>query len=186
MHRWPSTKRLLRSRAVYVVLGNIRNANFRRASASGTTASRMPQAHGARLRQVGRRARVAEHFAESAVRAYKIAMTPPTEPVVLVADAELQERPIPADAKLHIPKLTLTAPPRAIQVRWREACQDAGGRGDPLIVAGRRSPHCEGNRPAGGTKPRRFRRRCFDQRMRVNFPTKHPLFWGRELSPAPM
>src|SRR3984893_5036308 len=29
------------------------------------------------------------HFAESAIRAYKIAMTPPTLPVVLVADAEL-------------------------------------------------------------------------------------------------
>ena len=33
-----------------------------------------------------------QHFAESAVRAYKIAMTPPTLPVVLVADGELQER----------------------------------------------------------------------------------------------
>src|SRR6266481_3131576 len=30
------------------------------------------------------------HFAESAVRAYKIAMTPPCMPVLLVADAELQ------------------------------------------------------------------------------------------------
>ena len=36
-----------------------------------------------------------QHFAESAVRAYKIAMTPPTLPVLLVADAELQEDPIP-------------------------------------------------------------------------------------------
>ena len=35
------------------------------------------------------------HFAESAVRAYKIAMTPPYGPVVLVADAVLQEEPIP-------------------------------------------------------------------------------------------
>ena len=32
------------------------------------------------------------HFAESAVRAYKIAMTPPTMPVLIVADGELQER----------------------------------------------------------------------------------------------
>ena len=31
------------------------------------------------------------HFAESAVRAYKIAMTPPMMPVLLVADSELQE-----------------------------------------------------------------------------------------------
>src|ERR1700722_17482959 len=31
------------------------------------------------------------HFAESAVRAYKIALTPPRGPVVLVADSDLQE-----------------------------------------------------------------------------------------------
>ena len=34
-----------------------------------------------------------QHFAESTVRAYKVAMTPPMGPVVLVADTELQERP---------------------------------------------------------------------------------------------
>ncbi len=34
------------------------------------------------------------HFAESAVRAYKIAMTPPMMPVLLVVDTELQERPV--------------------------------------------------------------------------------------------
>ena len=33
------------------------------------------------------------HFAESAVRAYKIAMTPPMGPVLLVADSDLQETP---------------------------------------------------------------------------------------------
>src|ERR1700693_6348407 len=53
-----------------------------------------------------------EHFAESAVRAYKIAMTPPTMPVVLVADGDLQENPISADVKMHIPKLAHAAPPQ--------------------------------------------------------------------------
>src|SRR5487761_36692 len=53
-----------------------------------------------------------QHFAESAVRAYKVAMTPPMAPVLLVADSELQENPIPSDAALHIPKLTLAAPPQ--------------------------------------------------------------------------
>src|SRR6266481_7266264 len=38
-----------------------------------------------------------DHFAESAVRAYKIAMTPPMAPVLLVADGELQEGAIPDD-----------------------------------------------------------------------------------------
>src|SRR3989449_1682810 len=52
------------------------------------------------------------HFAESAVRAYRIAMTPPREPVVLVADSTLQESPIPQNVSLRIPKLTLDAAPQ--------------------------------------------------------------------------
>ncbi len=60
------------------------------------------------------------HFAESAVRAYKIAMTPPMMPVVLVADTELQENPLPEGFRGHIPKLTLSSPPRAIPQPWRK------------------------------------------------------------------
>src|SRR5258708_7639580 len=47
-----------------------------------------------------------EHFAESTVRAYKIAMTPPMMPVVIVMDTELQENPIPSGTVLQVPKLT--------------------------------------------------------------------------------
>src|SRR5580692_5945565 len=50
------------------------------------------------------------HFAESAVRAYQIAMTPPMGPVVLVADSDLQEPPVAKDARLLIPKVTILAP----------------------------------------------------------------------------
>jgi acetolactate synthase-1/2/3 large subunit len=55
------------------------------------------------------------HFAESAMRAYKIAMTPPRGPVVLVADSHLQETGMNAHGggPLRIPKLTLTRPPAA-------------------------------------------------------------------------
>src|SRR5260370_4328360 len=53
------------------------------------------------------------HFAESAVRAYKIAMTTPSMPVLVVADSDLQESPIAKDVKIHIPKLTLDSPPMA-------------------------------------------------------------------------
>ena len=53
------------------------------------------------------------HFAESAVRAYKVAMTPPHAPVVLVADAVLQEEPVPdADrTRLRVPTLSRSLPP---------------------------------------------------------------------------
>jgi acetolactate synthase-1/2/3 large subunit len=51
------------------------------------------------------------HFAESAVRAYKLAVTPPMGPVILVADSDLQETPVEANLKLHIPKYTASGPP---------------------------------------------------------------------------
>ena len=54
------------------------------------------------------------HFAESAVRAYNIAMTPPMLPVLIVADAELQENPIPDNLAVHIPKLGRSRPRKAI------------------------------------------------------------------------
>src|SRR5436189_4853548 len=44
-------------------------------------------------------------FAESTVRAYKIAMTPPMEPVLVVIDHDMQLRPM-GDAKPRIPRLT--------------------------------------------------------------------------------
>jgi thiamine pyrophosphate-dependent acetolactate synthase large subunit-like protein len=51
-----------------------------------------------------------ERFAESAMRAYRIAMTPPMGPVVLTVAAELQES-IVTDAP-RIPELTLASPPQ--------------------------------------------------------------------------
>lgn len=39
-------------------------------------------------------------------------MTPAAGPVVLVADSELQERPIPDEAHPRVPKLTLASPPQ--------------------------------------------------------------------------
>src|SRR5581483_12459 len=50
-----------------------------------------------------------QHFAESCVRAYRVATTPPMEPVLVMADMELQESPIENAEELAIPKLT---PPR--------------------------------------------------------------------------
>ena len=38
-----------------------------------------------------------DHVAESAVRAYKIAMTPPMGPVAIVVDDHMQDERVPAD-----------------------------------------------------------------------------------------
>jgi len=45
-----------------------------------------------------------QHFAESMVRAYKIAMTPPMGPVAIVANGKLQEEPI-EERNLRIPSM---------------------------------------------------------------------------------
>lgn len=47
------------------------------------------------------------------MRAYKIAVTPPMAPVVLVLDGGLQEDPLASDRKLAIPRLTVPVPPQA-------------------------------------------------------------------------
>jgi hypothetical protein len=68
------------------------------------------------------------HFAESAAGVYKIAMTPPMGPVLLVADSELQEKAIPDSPPLRIPKLPLAQPPGRFR-RGRRGCTAPGESG---------------------------------------------------------
>jgi acetolactate synthase-1/2/3 large subunit len=77
-----------------------------------------------------------QHFAESAVRAYKIGMTVPTAPTVLVADGHLQEAPIEDRSRLHIPKLTRTSPPAGDPGAVAEVAQLLVGAENPVIVGG--------------------------------------------------
>src|SRR4029434_4555912 len=53
-----------------------------------------------------------QHFAESVMRAYKIAMTPPMGPVLITADGDLAEEAVHDEKKLRMPKLTLSIPPQ--------------------------------------------------------------------------
>jgi len=114
------------------------------------------------------------HFAESAVRAYKIAMTPPTLPVVIVADGELQENPISADAKMHIPKLTLAAPPQGDAGAVAEVARLLVAAENPVILADRMA------RTSAGVAAlielaEALQAPVVDLGGRMNFPTRHPL-----------
>jgi thiamine pyrophosphate-dependent acetolactate synthase large subunit-like protein len=75
------------------------------------------------------------HFGESAVRAYKIAMTPPMAPVLLVLDTEMQEGPIPEHEKLVIPKLPRTAPVVGDPGAVAECAQLLVDASNPVVVA---------------------------------------------------
>lgn len=115
-----------------------------------------------------------QHFAESAVRAYKIAMTPPMGPVLLVADSELQEDPIPAGANLNIPKLALAAPPQGDSGAVAEAARLLVQAENPVIVVDRMA------RTQAGIDhlvqlAELLQAPVIDQAGRMNFPTRHPL-----------
>src|SRR6202521_3121362 len=77
------------------------------------------------------------HFAESAVRAYKLAMTPPMMPVVLTVDTEMQERAIPAGEDLRIPKFTMPSPPQGDSGAVAETARMLVAAQNPVIVASR-------------------------------------------------
>ncbi len=79
------------------------------------------------------------HFAQSFVRAYKFAMTPPHEPVMIALDAELQEMPIQERErnKLVIPKYTRPSPPQADVAALRETAKLLVNAQSPVIVADR-------------------------------------------------
>jgi acetolactate synthase I/II/III large subunit len=76
------------------------------------------------------------HFAESSMRAYKFATTFPQGPVLLVADSELQERPMEEAGRLRIPKLTRERPPQGDSGSVAEAARLLVNATNPVIVAG--------------------------------------------------
>ncbi len=76
------------------------------------------------------------HYAESTVRAYKIAMTLPMEPVVLVLDSDLQESPVSKDASLRIPRLVLDGYPQGDSGSVAEAARLLVAAENPVVIAG--------------------------------------------------
>jgi len=78
----------------------------------------------------------AQHFAQSFVRAYKFAMTPPYGPVMIALDAGLQDSPVD-DAHLYIPRYVPTAPPHADLNALRETAKLLVAAENPVIIADR-------------------------------------------------
>jgi acetolactate synthase I/II/III large subunit len=115
-----------------------------------------------------------QHFAESALRAYKITMTPPMAPVLLVADSELQENPIPENSKLRIPKLSVAVPPQGDSGAVKEVARLLVRAENPVLVVDRTA-----RTPAGlellVELAELLQAPVLDQAGRMNFPTRHPL-----------
>ena len=117
------------------------------------------------------------HFAESAVRAYKVMMTPPMEPVVLCANGQLQEEPMSEEDRrsLRVPKSVIPAPPAGDAAVIEQAAKWLVAAENPVIVAGRVA------RTPAGIKllvelAETLQAGVQDRKFRMNFPSRHPLF----------
>jgi acetolactate synthase-1/2/3 large subunit len=115
-----------------------------------------------------------ERFAESAVRAYGISMTPPMMPVLLVADSEMQEKPMPEGPEPRVPKMTVAQPPQGDSGSVTEAARLLVQAENPVIVVDKYA------RTQAGTDrlvelAELLQAAVIDDAGRMNFPNRHPL-----------
>src|SRR6202012_6024123 len=105
-------------------------------------------------------------------RAYKIAMTPPMGPVLIVANNEIQARaqtgPRPA-----IPRLTLTTPPQGDDATLAEAARMLVNAETPIIVAQRAARTPNGMKLL--VELAETLQAPVNSSERMNFPLRHPL-----------
>jgi thiamine pyrophosphate-dependent acetolactate synthase large subunit-like protein len=116
-----------------------------------------------------------QHFAESMVRAYRVAMTPPLEPVLISVNEHMQEDTIHEGERLNIPKLILPAFPQGDSNAVREAARLLANSENPVIVVDRAA------RTANGMKlivelAETLQATVIDQLGRMNFPNQHHLY----------
>jgi acetolactate synthase-1/2/3 large subunit len=170
---------------VYIVLGNIADGTWRRGDVEWAHSVQDAAAMVRDYTKYDDAPVSLTQFAESAVRAYKIAMTPPMEPVVIVADAVLQEEPMSeADRRTaRIPKLTLPSPPAGDSGAVAEVARMLVAAENPVIIAGRVA------RTPNGIKllvelAELLQAPVQDRRFRMNFPSSHPLYNGGSIAGA--
>ena len=159
---------------VYAMIGNITEADKRAPGAEWVHSAIDP---GALVREFVKwddQPQSLQHFAESAVRAYKIAITPPMAPVLLSLDAELQENPIPDRESLHIPKVGKVVPPQADSGAVAELAKMLVAAENPVLVCDRLA-----RTPAGMKHlvelAETLQCGVVDNAGRMNFPSRHPL-----------
>jgi acetolactate synthase-1/2/3 large subunit len=158
-----------------MLIGNSRDATERRPLVPTLHAAQDPAAFVRDFTKWDDQPASLQHFAESAVRAYKIAMTPPTEPVLIVLDEDLQEHHHDPGPDFHIPKMSPTVPPQAEANALREAAQILAAAENPVIVADRAARSQNGvdlivelAETLGAV--------VIDQTGRMNMPNRHYLY----------
>ncbi len=159
---------------VFVMIGNITEADKRAPGAEWVHSAIDPAAIVRDFLKWDDQPQSLQHFAESAVRAYKIATTPPMAPVLLSLDAELQENPIADRDALRIPKLGRVVPPQADSGAVAELAKMLVAADNPVLICDRLA-----RTPAGMTHlvelAETLQCSVVDIGGRMNFPSRHPL-----------
>ncbi len=113
-------------------------------------------------------------FGDSAVRAYKFAMTPPYGPTLLAVDTLMQEDPIPGDKPPPIPRLPSLSAPAAEEGAVRDTAKMLVEAENPVIFADRCARTPEGLRLLVELAEA-LQAPVIDSSNRLNFPWRHPL-----------
>jgi acetolactate synthase I/II/III large subunit len=170
---------------VYIILGNIADGTWRRTDVEWAHSVQDAASMVRDYTKFDDSPVSLTQFAESAVRAYKVMMTPPMEPVVLVADAVLQEEPMSdADKRTaRIPKLTLASAPAGDSGAVAEVARMLVDAENPVIIAGRvaRTPNAI---KLLVELAELLQAPVQDRRFRMNFPSSHPLYGGGSIATA--
>ena len=117
----------------------------------------------------------AQHFAQSFVRAYKIATTAPCAPVAISLDSGMSQEPIDDKGqKLYIPKYVKGTPPQGEMGAVREAARLLVNAERPVIVADRAINTSQGIKLLVELAEL-LQAPMVRQRGRLNFPTTHYL-----------
>jgi thiamine pyrophosphate-dependent acetolactate synthase large subunit-like protein len=159
---------------VYIVLGTTADAAARRGRVEWLHSAQDPAALVRDCIKWDDRPASLEHFAESAIRAYEIAMTPPRMPVVVVADTVLQQRRPPLDFARRVPSVQVPSAPHADPAALAEIARALAGAVNPVIVAGRvvgSSAGLKALMELAGL----LQAAVVDEHHRLNFPTRHAL-----------
>ena len=159
---------------VYIILGNFPDAAVRFGQVDWTHSAQDPAAMVRDYVKWDDNPVSLEAFADSAVRAYKIATTPPTMPVAVVAGHVIQEHPVPKSMNSAVPKLTMTSPPAGDEGAVLEAARLLVAAENPVLVTDRVA-----RTPAGLAAmielAETLQAPVIDRNGRMNFPTRHPL-----------
>ncbi|MDB5697213.1 MAG: alsS, partial [Alphaproteobacteria bacterium] len=122
-----------------------------------------------------------QHFAESTVRAVKLATTAPMGPVLISVDTDLQEVPFRA-ANFSIPPLSPASQPVGDLAAVRQIAQALAQASAPVILA-HRYARTQGAMARLIELAELLQIPVVDSGDRFNFPTDHPLNHSRRMRP---